>query len=61
MLTVAKSPSAPNIAVPYKVTGAGVVWLEGVDPPPVQPGSVVDMVINNYQAYEGHADAVPPG
>ena len=52
MLTVAKSPSAPNVAIAYRVTGRGVEWLEGATPPPPKRGSVVDMIISNYQAYE---------
>jgi hypothetical protein len=53
VLTVAKSPAAPNLSLAYRVTAAGLEWLQGVTPPPAQPGSVVDQVISNYQAYEG--------
>lgn len=52
VLTVAKSPSSPNIALAYQVTAAGPVWLEGVTPPPVELGSVIDMVITNERGYE---------
>lgn len=52
VLTVAKSPSAPNVVLAYRVTAAGLEWLEGVKPPAPEPGSVVDMIIANYQAYE---------
>jgi RAD51-like protein 1 len=52
VMTIAKSPSAPNISLAYRVTTGGVEWEQGVTPPPVQPGSVLDMVIANYQAYE---------
>lgn len=60
-LIVAKSPSAPNMSLAYQVTAAGIEWLEGVEPPPIPPGSVVDMTINNFQAYEGQAGDVAGG
>jgi len=44
----------------YRVTGAGIEWIEGVRPPPVAPGSVVDMIINNYQAYAGQGGEEVP-
>ena len=52
IITVAKSPAAPNITLAYKVSVKGVEWEETVTPPPMQPGSVLEMVIANYQAYE---------
>lgn len=57
VINVAKSPAAPNINLAYRVSAKGVEWEEGVTPPPMQPGSVLDMVIANYQAYE--SEGVP--
>ena len=57
VVTIAKSPAAPNISLAYRVTAKGVEWEEGVTPPPPQPGSVLDMVIANYQAYESEGGA----
>jgi RAD51-like protein 1 len=61
VMTIAKSPAAPNISLAYRVTGKGVEWEEGVTPPPPQPGSVLDMVISNYQAYESEGGAAFAG
>jgi RAD51-like protein 1 len=61
VMTIAKSPAAPNISLAYKVTVKGVEWEKGVTPPPPQPGSVLDMVIANYQAYESEGGAAAFG
>jgi hypothetical protein len=58
VLIVAKSPSAPQTSIAYRITAAGPEWVEGVEPLPVQPGSVLDMRIANEQAYEEH-EGVP--
>ncbi len=57
VMTIAKSPAAPNISLAYRVTGKGVEWEEGVIVPPPQPGSVLEMVISNYQSYESEGGA----
>ena len=58
LITIAKSPAAAAIRLAYKVSEKGVEWLDGVTPPPLQPGSVLDMVIANYQAYESEGGAL---
>jgi RAD51-like protein 1 len=55
-ITIAKSPSAPNLSVVYNVTAGGLEWVQHAQPPRVQPGSVVDMLISNYQAYEAEGE-----
>ena len=50
-ITIAKSPSAPCVRVQYRVTSKGVEWVSGVEVPPPQPGSVIDMAIANYQGF----------
>lgn len=52
VLTVAKSPIAPLTSVVYAITKGGVEWLENAHIPQAPAGSVLEMVIANYQAYE---------
>jgi len=55
-ITIAKSPAAPMTCVAYRVTTSGVEWDQEnttsvASRKPVQ-GSVLDMIISNYQKYE---------
>jgi RAD51-like protein 1 len=52
VLMVAKSPTAPLTSVAYAITTGGVEWLENARVPAAPAGSVLEMVIANYQAYE---------
>lgn len=46
-LEVAKSPSCPNVAVPYVVTAAGVQEDPGASPQAVPQGSVLDLPLDD--------------
>lgn len=55
-ITIAKSPAAPMTCVAYRVTTSGVEWDQKntqlvARRTPVQ-GSVLEMIISNYQKYE---------
>lgn len=54
VLTIAKSPVAPRVSMVYGVSSAGVEWMENVPLPRgvgEAGGSVVDLIIGNYQKY----------
>ena len=51
-IVVAKSPQSPNLSIAYKITQAGVQWLEDIDVSPIKPGSVIEMIISDYERLE---------
>lgn len=61
-LTIAKSPAAPMTTLAYRVTTSGVEWDQEntglvANRQPAQ-GSVLNMIISNYQKYEQMTDDV---